>query len=122
MGSPRMGTRTDSRSVHVVVLGLRQALAKANASPTVQEGLYRAYTAHLCDLDPIDDVPQALGTALHELVVDLRRAFGFDETTGAKVAPSTLGRRDAALLLARLGAIASGAETLAEDAERGLPH
>ena len=55
--------------VNVAALGLRQALAKANGSRTVQEGLYRAYTAHLCDLDSIDEMPQALRAVIHELVV-----------------------------------------------------
>jgi hypothetical protein len=111
-----------SRAVHVAVLGLRQALAKANDSRTVQEGLYRAYTAHLCDLDPIDDMPHALRAAIHELVVDLRCAFGFDKTTGAKVAASTLGQRHAKVLLTRLEAITSSAEGLAEGTETGHLH
>ena len=117
MASPRTRACASSRSMQVAVLWLRRALEKANASLTVQEGLYRAYTTHLCDLDPIDDIPDSLREAIHEFVVDLRRAFGFDEATGAKIAPSTLGRRQAALLLARLGTITSGAEALADGAE-----
>lgn len=112
----------DGRPVHVAVFSLRQALTKAGASPTVQEGLYRAYTTHLCDLDPIDDMPPVLGAAIHGLIVDLRRVFGFDEATGAKVAPSTLKRPDAAFLLARLRAVTASAEGLAEGSERGQPY
>lgn len=122
MASTDARTPNDSRSVHVAVLGLRQALEKANASRTLQEGLYRAYQAHLCFLDPVDGMPQALGDAIHDLVIELRRAFGFDETTGAKIATSRLRQRQAALLLARLEAIASSAENLAEGAETGAPH
>lgn len=114
-------TRTCSRSVHVAVLGLRQALAKTTESLTVQEGLYRAYRAHLCDLDPIEDMPLSLKVAIHDLVVELRDVFGFDEATGAKLAPSTLERRHAAVLLARLKAIAASAEALAVGAETGRP-
>jgi hypothetical protein len=105
----------EARSVSVALLGLRQALARANESLTVQEGLYRAYTGHLCDLDPVEGVPDALNTAIHDLVVELRTVFGFDQATGAKLMPSTLRRRHATLLLARLRSIAARAEALAID-------
>ena len=118
--SPTSSSR--SLVVNVAALGLRQALAKANGSRTVQEGLYRAYTAHLCDLDSIDEMPQALRAVIHELVVDLSCAFGFDKTTGAKIAASTLGQRHAELLLARLEAITTRAERLAECRETGPLH
>ena len=102
------------RSVHVAVAGLRQALVEAQASLTVQEGLYRAYTAHLCDLDAIDGMPSALGASIHDLICELRSVFGFDLCTGRKVAPSTLKRWRAAELLERLRAVTSSAEWLAE--------
>lgn len=101
------------QAVKAALIGLRQALARANESLTVQEGLYRAYMAHLCDLDPIEGVPETLKSAIHDLVVELRAVFGFDEATGAKLTPSTLGRQHATLLLARLKAIAATAEALA---------
>jgi uncharacterized protein len=56
------------------------------------------------------------------VVEQTRRAFGFDEVTGAKIAPSTLKRSHAARLLARLRDVASSAGELAEGAEKGSPH
>jgi hypothetical protein len=106
---------SEARSVHVALLGLQQALARANEALTVQEGLYRAYTGHLCDLDHVDGLPEALKTAIHDLVVELRTVFGFDQATGTKLTPSTLGRRHARLLVARLESIAARAEALAVD-------
>jgi hypothetical protein len=96
-------------------------VARANESLTVQEGLYRAYTAHLCDLDPVEGIPATLKTSIHDLVVELRAVFGFDQATGAKLMPSTLRRRHATRLLARLESIAAVAEALAGD-EPGRRH
>jgi hypothetical protein len=70
----------------------------------------------LSHLDDLDGIPQALGTTIHEVLTDLGSAFGFDETTGAKIAASTLGDRQAASILAHLEAIASNAEAIARDA------
>jgi hypothetical protein len=112
----------EPRIVHVAVIGLRRALATASESLTLQEGLYRAYRDHLRDLDQVDGLPSALGAAIHDLVIDLRQAFGLDQMSGAKVAASTLRYRRATLLLARLNAIASNAEGLAEAEETESLH
>ena len=74
------------------------------------------------DLDQVDGLPSALGAAIHDLVIDLRQAFGLDQMSGAKVAASTLRYRRATLLLARLNAIASNAEGLAEAEETESLH
>jgi len=100
-------------SVQVVAQGLRHAVATTNSSLTLQEGLYRAYKSDLCDLPYFDDVPIALEAELQSVLAELRSVFGLDETTGAKLAGSTLDRKRAAAILARLETIASSAEALA---------
>jgi hypothetical protein len=107
-------TSSSPGSVQVVARGLRQAVATTNSSLTLQEGLYRAYKSDLCDLPYFDDVPTALETELQSVLVELRSVFGFDEATGTKLAASTLDRKQAAAILARLEKIASSAEALAE--------
>jgi hypothetical protein len=68
----------------------------------------------LCDLPHFDDVPTALETELQSVLAELRKVFGFDEATGAKLGGSTLDRKRAAAILARLETIASSAEALSE--------
>jgi len=111
-GETTIRRRTAARPLDVVARGLRQALAKATSSLTLQEGLYRAYVGHLCDLTYFDDVPNNLRVALHALLADLRQVLGFDET-GDKVGGSTLGQAQATALLARLASITLQAEELA---------
>ena len=106
-----------SRSTDLVARGLRQALAKATSSLTLQEGLYRAYTAHLFDLAYFDDVPSNLRIALLMVLADLRYSLGFDET-GEKVRASRLEHGDATALLARLEAVTLQAEALAATAKK----
>ena len=104
---------SESRSVEVVAKGLRQAVVTTHSSLTLQEGLYRAYKSDLCDLPYFDEVPATLEAELQSVLTELRSVFGFDETTGAKLAASTLDRKRAAAILARLETIASSAEALA---------
>jgi hypothetical protein len=103
---------TVSRAIDVVARGLRRALAQASSSLTLQEGLYRAYTVHLCDLTYFDDVPSDLRAALHSVLAELRCGLGFDET-GEKVRASKLEHEQATALLARLEALTLQAEALA---------
>jgi len=105
---------SESRSVDVVAKGLRQAVVTTHSSLTLQEGLYRAYKSDLRDLPYFDEVPATLEAELQSVLTELRSVFGFDETTGTKLAASTLDRKRAAAILARLEAIASSAEALAE--------
>jgi hypothetical protein len=110
----------ESRSVEAAAQVLRQAVGQASTSLTLQEGLYRAYATRLCDLETdLRYLPHGLKAAIHEVVADLRTAFGFDERTRTKVAPSTLDQRRAELLLARLEAIASSAEAVTTAARSG---
>ncbi|MEO8466167.1 MAG: hypothetical protein ABI640_12560 [Gammaproteobacteria bacterium] len=95
---------------------MQNALATANSLPTLQEGLYKAYTTHLSHLDDLNGIPRDVGNAIHEVLMNLGEAFGFDKTTGAKIAASTLGDRQAASILSHLEAIASNAEAIARNA------
>ena len=119
-GDTRIKRTAASRPIDVVARGLRQALAKATASLTLQEGLYRTYMAHLCDLTYFDDVPSSLRITLHSVLADLRVALGFDET-GDKVRASRLEYGEATALLARLESVTLHAEALAASAKGRRP-
>ena len=113
-GGKNVTSTAPTRALDVVVRDLHSAIATATAALTLQEGLYRAYTSHLIGLADFGGVPRTLEGPLRDLVSDLGSALGFDET-GQKRAASTLGPHQAAEILARLEALAVGADSTASD-------
>jgi hypothetical protein len=117
MGSPNPGrtvaaSTARARCVRFVAQELRRAIATTDASLTVPEGLYRAYSHQLCDLKGLDGIPRSLQSAIDDLLADLRGAFGLDESTGAKVSPSRLDDPQATQLRARLEKVAGLADAM----------
>jgi hypothetical protein len=89
---------------------LRRLVASAAASPTIQEGLYRAYTSDLAHLVRYDDGPRAFQSEFRAIVAELRTRLGFDDSGNVKIRSSTLRSEQAATILSRLEALASSAE------------
>lgn len=104
-----------AQSVAVLSQVLRRAIFAAYASPTLQEGLYRAYLSDLWHLARFDDGQSALQSELRAAITDLRTRLGFEEATGVKIAASTLDSPCAIAILTRLETLAARSEAFAAE-------
>ncbi len=113
---PVAGSAVTSRQLNLLEWALQSAIATAGSSPTLQEGLYEAYSRHLRYLDDLHDLPADLRDAITCLVESLRVALGFDAVTGQKTTPSVLGYDAAAVLLERTRVISETVTAIAASA------
>lgn len=106
------GRAAQARTLELLASTLRRAVTHVDSSPTLQEGLYRAYTRDLASLADVDGVPDDLRRSIDAIVGTLGEAFGFD-STGAKTRPSSLDTTDAAAVFALLRVVSATAAQLA---------
>lgn len=104
------GTIDAPSSLPYVVWTLRRGLSNVSDSFTIEEGLYAAYTKHLRSLEHLEGVSRELEAAIRAILAELHTVFGFDGTTGEKVAASTLQHAEALRIVAQIEDAAASAE------------